>query len=318
MKNFHAGLDTVSLAWRGQAGSRVLSAIGAAPTFKQARGVVVAEPAPSGMRVLAWPEHGLVAAEGRLAAVLAGRRDCWDLAGISDLQRADEAMREQMRVLLDVEPEDVDAEVRRYDLTTERSFEHPEQGLAFLRALGHMCPPRLKLKKVETADGRTETVWSITPRRGRVLARAYDKGVESGSHPPGHRVRLEAQNRPPRAARFRPVILAERDLRPDFARTLAPFLEGGEAVVTSPAGVVHHLAGKVARDELSMARAERMAGSVEFLRAYGRAFYASDADSARRLRDLRRAGVVVDDALPDRAQLPVSDLLREAVEGFAP
>ncbi len=50
-------------------------------------------------------------------------------------------------------------------------------------AVGGMCPPRYKLLKAEAALG-VETVDVITPKRARKIARAYDKGVESGSNPP--------------------------------------------------------------------------------------------------------------------------------------
>ncbi len=311
------GLDTLSLAWRGQGGSRLVSAVLERPSFRQGRGIVLADAAPSGMRVMAWPEHGLVAAEGRLGAILDGDKASYRLAPTRSLVDAEEAMRAEMRAFVGHEPDgDDDCEVRRYDLTAEQHFAAAPEGRAFLRALGGMCPPRYKVMKVEAAEG-VETVYVITPKRARKIARAYDKGVESGSHSPGERVRFEAQLRPPTAQRHRPAVLARRDLRRDFGRTLAPFLTGSELTVTTTTGVVPQLVEQVIDGRLSVAKAERLAGSVELLRVYGRAIYGDDHKSARRLRALREAGVVLDDALPEGAQVPVSKLLRQMVDAWA-
>jgi hypothetical protein len=316
-KIFTRGLDTVSLAWRGQGSSRLMSTVLDRPSFRSGRGVVLADTPPSGMRVMAWPEHGLVAAEGRLGAILDDDRRSYRLAPTASLLDAERAMRAQMLELTGHQPDgDDDCEVRRYDLTSEAHFDHPAEGRAFLRALGGMCPPRYKLMKVEVAEG-VETVYVITPKRARKIARAYDKGVESGSHPAGERVRFEAQLRPPTAQRHRPAVLARRDLRRDFGRTLAPFLVGSEITVSTPDTAVRHLAGQMLEGKLRPARAERLVGSIGLLRAFGRAIYGDDATSARRLRQLREAGVVLDDALPDDAQVPVSKLLSEMVDAWS-
>src|SRR2546425_723445 len=91
-------------------------------------------------------------------------------------------------------------------------------------------------------------------------------------------------------------------------------LEG--LVVAGSTATVHELAGKVARGDLTAAKAERLIGSMTLLREDGRSVYA-ERQGQRRLADLRGAGVILDDELPAEATVPVGQLLREAVEQFA-
>lgn len=312
------GLDTVSLAWRGQGGSMLLSRVLAAPSFRGGRGVTLAERTPSGLRVMAWPEHGLVAAEGRLGPVLDEDSRSWRLPRAAELEHAEQGYRRELRALLGVEPEDVDAEVRRYDLTAEREFDRPEEGFAFLRAVGALCPAGYKLKKFDGPGNVPESRYVVTPRRARPVFRAYDKNREAAQGAPGRRIRCEAQLRPAKSQRRRPGVLARRDLRSDFGRTLAPFLQGGDVTVTHSTGLVDQLAQRLARGELTAARAERLLGSALLLERYGRAVYDSNDQSSRRLRALRAAGLALDDELPRSATMPVSALLREMVEEFSP
>jgi hypothetical protein len=83
--------------------------------------------------------------------------------------------------------------------------------------------------------------------------------------------------------------------------------------VTTASGVVDQLAQKLGDGELSAARAERLVGAAELLRRYGRGIYATDKQSARRLRALRDAGIAVDDELPPDSTVPVTELLNAAL-----
>jgi hypothetical protein len=94
-------------------------------------------------------------------------------------------------------------------------------------------------------------------------------------------------------------------------------MEGGESVIAAGTeATIEHLAGAAARGELSMAKAERMVGSVMFLKAYGRALYPDVQQQQRRLRGLRDAGVALDRELPADRVVPVGQLLRESMEAF--
>jgi hypothetical protein len=166
------------------------------------------------------------------------------------------------------------------------------------------------------ADGVVREVAIVTARAFRTIFRAYDKGIEAGSHAPGERIRFEAQNRPKSSARRTPLELADADLRHDFGRTIEPFLEGDPVTVTDSAGVVDMLGRRVAEGGLTVRRAESLIGASALLRRFGRAIYANDKNSERRLRALRKVGVAVDDELPAGSVVPVSDLLRELVTEF--
>lgn len=280
-----------------------------------ARGVLLLDSHDSGLRLMAWPAYGVVKAEGRLAAILDGTRESTRLAARDELASADDAMRAQVGDLMSVQPRGGDPGVSRFDLTTERSFAGAD-GQDVLKAMRALCPPGYVVRSHRMEDGTVQSVAVLT-ERGRVVFRAYDKGLESGTHAPGERIRFEAQNRPRPEARRTPGQLASSDLRRQFGRTIQPFLRGESLTVTHPTGVVDQIAAQLASGDLTAARAERLIGSAELLRRHGRAIYADDRTSWRRLDALRRAGVATDEELPPGATVPVSELLREAVEEFA-
>ena len=84
-------------------------------------------------------------------------------------------------------------------------------------------------------------------------------------------------------------------------------------MVTHPAAVVDELVRQVAAGDLSIARAERLAGSIEILRRHGRAIYGDDRKSWRRLHALREAGIAATDHLPVDRVVPVGQLLADVV-----
>lgn len=312
------GVDTLSLAWRPRSedpfdGLRELGF-----NYGPAGSYVAAKRGPADERVIAWPTHGVVAVEGRMAAMLDRCADNHELARPTDLASAEKAAAGVLGDLLGYRPKAREVcEVRRYDLAFEHRFERGAEGLAFLRALGSLCPPRCRVTQERSADGQLMTVYVRTAKRGVVQNRWYDKGLEAGTDLAGERVRLEAQNRPAKADRYEPATLARLDLSTHFARKMVTYMRATEdVVVAGSTATVDELFGRVARGELTMAKAERLAGSLAALRLYGRSIY-SERQGQRRLADLRTAGVLLDDELPADATVPVGALLREAVESFA-
>jgi hypothetical protein len=302
--------------------SRILASEGF-PTV--GAGYLVADELPGGLRVAAWSAHGTVKVEGRLSALIDAARDSYRLASRDELRRADAAARAQLLELLGAAPEGPVVGVGRFDLTTERHFTDPADGRDFLHALASLPPPAGYERRVYTAaDGTITSVAYLTTRGHRVVFRAYDKvrellakGVVTDELP-GTRIRLEAQNRAKSGGRHLPDVLAGRDLRHEFGRTLAPILRGGHDVTVRGAdAVTAELLGRVHRGELSMARATRLIGDVQVLRDYGRAAYPNEAMARDRLRALRAAGVPLSEELPPDRIVPVGELLRQAVEEFA-
>lgn len=312
-----SGVDTCSIAFRPQTqawSDLVLEQ----PHVPGPRGFLFSEPGPGGTKLGGFG-RGVFFWEGRADALLSGSAESWNLRPVADLVDVERAAREAFEELAG-EPIDfgcpVQSEVRRFDLAHEFEFSESREGLAFLRTLAGMCPPRRKLEVITGQDGQPQTVYVRHAKSFSVDARAYDKGVESGSHPPGQRIRYEAQRRPARSRRHTPGAVAELDLRTEFGRGINPYLEGGPVIAAGSKATVIKLAQAAAAGDISIAKVERMIGSVEVLREYGRAIYGDERKARRRLQDLREAGVALDEELPAEAVVPVGELLRDAVESF--
>jgi hypothetical protein len=314
-----SGVDTISYAWRPSDTAALDSFRHRGHSVTRGQGYVLDKRGPGGERLLMFPRTGVLALEGRLGAILDQDVKSTSLVSKSFVEQGERCARLAVADLLHA-PLRGPAEVRRYDLTKELRFDDPSRGRAVLRTMAGMCPPGMK---VDTWSERgnpsaIETVYYRTPVRGEVRFRAYDKGVESHSDPAGTRIRLEAQMRPDKMQRRSPEQLADADLRGDFGRALAPYLDaGGDVVAAGTDGAVSHLLQKVTSGELTMARAERLVGSVAILGAYGRGVYDTDYAGRRRLAALRKAGVSLEDTLPRDAVVPVGQLLREAVAEFS-
>jgi hypothetical protein len=318
--------DTVALNYAGEGGSELMSAVLASPDqVRHARGLLVTTPHPSGARVLAWPDYGVVKVEGRLGALVAGDRRCYELGHRADLLDG-EAAAERVLADLFARAPTVTPRLSRYDLVSEVE-PHRDIGFGLIRSMRPLCPPRYKVNAYDyPGTPIIESVRYVTAKRGAVVFRVYDKISEmiAKGHLPASRrseagglVRFEAQTLH-RGSKRRPVeVVANSDLRADYARTLTPVLQAAkEVVVTHPNRLAEQLAGKAARGELTPAKAASLLGASELLRLYGRAFFGNDARSAYWLRELRAAGVHVDDELPREAVVPVGELLRELVDGF--
>jgi hypothetical protein len=317
-----SGVDSLSLAWRPSSQRWWDLALAERTRPTGGGGRLFERRGPGDTRIVAWPAHGVVALEGRADALLTGTSEAWALRPKQDLAAAEDVGLEAIQRLAGTDAfkprHCVDAEVRRYDLTVEWMSDTPAEGLAMLGTLGAMVPAGRKTDVWRGTDGQPQTVYFRTTKRGVVTERFYDKGVESGSHAPGLRIRGEIQRRPPKARRMRAAVLAGQDLSGDFGRSLEPYAAGNESVVVAGTdGALHHLAQKAASGELGIAKAERMIGSVALLREFGRAFYPDVQQQQRRLRDLREVGVALDVELPSEAVIPVGALLREAVERFS-
>jgi hypothetical protein len=320
-----SGVDTVSFAFRpvGSAWFEAVDGFRARPhRFGPAGALIADERGPDGGRLLCYPAFDVLAVETRLAALLALDSECHDLAPARDLVEGERYARSILgqRVGADVGR----CEVRRVDLASELRFGTSAEGLAFLRAVAGFVAPRQRATNEVAVDGSVMTHYARTAKRGVVHARIYDKGRESGSDPPGLRVRIESQNRPPKAKRYSPEVLASLDLTAMFGRTMQPYLHTEELTVAGPDGAVADIAALAVRGDITHARAEKLLGSIVLLKHGGRAVYdrgvssrvENNKRSSRRLKALRDAGVTLSDELPSEAVVPVSALLRDAISRF--
>lgn len=294
-------------------------------------------------RVVFWPERHLVAVEGRVAALATGDANNHELAPASWLPELDEQLRARLAErhvhLGGPDP----TEVRRADLAGELHFPRGGDGLAFLRALGRMHAPRCKTAEWRGRGGRPETVYWLAERSGTIKLRAYDKGVESGSHAPGERVRVERQWRPPKSKRMTPHTMGAADLQDVFSGPLRSWRKGPQTPTLSlvdelPALLTARLGEAYAIDPtarpladgtwpegsfevLSLRKVERVLGTLAVLRHLGEDVY-SDDQRQRRLKELRDLGVGVDDdenedGDPGLAEVPVVELVGELQARFA-
>jgi hypothetical protein len=305
------GIDTIEVGFRDQVSSGVVSALARGDSFPTVRGFLVAEPDVCGARISVY-ESGLVKVTARLGALRAGSAGAHDLAPQVDLRRARGDAADVIKRACGLAPPAGDvADVRRLDVACERDFDDPVQGLAFLRAVSLMTAgSRYKTKTIRSADGHVETGYMITGR-GRVLTRVYDKGVESKTAPPGHRLRLEAQARYRLRNAQSPEAVATADLGPVASRSWSSYVESaGGVTVAGPDAAVQQLVQRAASGRLSVAKAERMIGTLSILRDHGRGFY-DVRQGQRRLSDLAAEGVVLDETLAPSATVPVGALLRE-------
>ena len=192
-----SGVDTVSYAYRPESYWAIDSLMRCPHNVGGGGGLVLTDRGPDGGRVMAWPGYGLIAYESRLGAVLAGCKADHSLAPVAQLPRGAEAARQAVGEIIRADP-GAASEVRRFDLASEIFFEQSAEGLAFLSSLRGICPPRARTTHEVDAAGAVMTAYIRTAKRGVVLSRVYDKGREAGSDPPGIRIRIESQNRPPR------------------------------------------------------------------------------------------------------------------------
>lgn len=319
-----SGVDTVSYAFR-QKDERALSAFRATAHRGGAAGALITdERGPDGGRVMSWPGHGLLVHESRLGALLAGDGDDHSLVAARELVAGATAARYAIADVIGEDPGSA-VEVRRFDLASELRFGAGPDGLAFLDSLVGICPARARVDVVRGDDHHAQTVYVKTAKRGVVLSRVYDKGRESGTDPPGERIRIESQNRPPKARRYSPEVLSQLDLSSTFGRTMTAYLDADEVVAAGPTAAVGQLLSLAHRGDLTFARAQSLIGAVAILQYAGRAGYhdpgvstkENNRRSSRRLKGLRDAGITLDAELPAEALVPTSKLLRDAIAEFS-
>jgi hypothetical protein len=310
------GVDTVKYRFR-PSGEDVFDGLLRQP-HRWAAGAAVLQEKPAGMSVTV--HGGVVGVEGRLDPLLTGCKETFDLRPASDVRVGESVARSMIEGLAGV-PLDggrgsyCDAEIGRLDLAHEFEFEEQGDGLAFLGAVAALHPPRRKTNVWRADDGTVQTVYFRTPRAGVVRERVYDKGVESGSHAAGLRVRFESELR--FAKRKAPLA------RSSFGGDWAARHYGGavvgythtESVAVGRRQAEQQLLAAVGREELTMAKAERMLGTLTVLESFGRGAYA-DRQGRRRLADFRRHGVSPESAVgPDRI-VPVGQLLKASMASW--
>jgi hypothetical protein len=206
-----------------------------------------------------------------------------------------------------------DAGVGRLDQTVTLRFDRPAEGIAFLEGVATVDVPRTK----PAVYGRpAETVYLLGAASGHVMARIYDKGLESGTAERGQLIRLENQTRYSKTARMRAAMHAESPDRvaAKFASRFAPVAESLDGIhAASMPLLAEHLAAKVRAGDLTSRQAERFAG---YLLLSGTRGSMSRTTRWRRRRELRQHGLVLTNPLNDPVDVDVGAAVDAALAAW--
>ena len=235
---------------------------------------------------------GLLYTEGRLAALLEGRRSN-RLCLRAELPDGAVAVRERL-ARLGVDAGDHVA-LGRLDLAAELRFDDGADGVALLRAASLLDVPWAKTGTDGRKAGGLETVYFRTVRGRKMLGRMYDKGLESGSCASGRLVRYERQLRWEKERE--PTLAEALQLRLGdlYAKQLATFRDEQHDLLVVPAlSGVDVIWGMVQSGAIDLRLAERLMGYV-MLRSSGRTDRLPARTRQRRERALREIGLVIAD-----------------------
>src|SRR3954447_13494000 len=186
-----AGVDSWAPAWRVPVDSPAWQALDAHPSVPAAMGGRLFPERVNDHRVMFWPGSGLLKAEGHpvpdgLAPprALPGALDRliggMDAAGIP-VPTGDRSFRRHRE-------SHGFTGFRRLDVTVDLGTEHAYEGFELLSAWEVAARSSGRFAPRYNRPGRPgDTVYAAG--RGGVESRCYDKGAESGSAPPGRRIR---------------------------------------------------------------------------------------------------------------------------------
>ena len=342
---FRHGIDTVSFAWRVFDVTAALDRL-AVTQPDPATGELVSSRSKGSSTWLTDPLSGsrvgvtriptggmLLWCEGRLAALCANDASNHDLAPPELLGEGAGRATELARRLGLALPADAPVLVRRLDprglvraarrfLAADISFAAGVDGRAFLQALAGLDCPRYKRAPVHgPGESGVENVQWRTPKSFKLVHRCYDKGVESATAPAGQLVRLEREWWVPSGERTEPSALADRALGELFAGPLRTWAQSGVSVMAvGPYDACKLLRERVGKVKLggnsgrllTLRVAERMAGTIGVLSAYGDAWYGNRRTASRRRTELRKVGIEFVADLAQGVRIDVGTVLRAA------
>jgi hypothetical protein len=313
------GVDTVAIAFTGLGGTDIANRVENAAALRHGRGHLLLDSHPSGARVVWYPEPCTLKIEGRLSALSTSNQLTTRLGTRNELRSLPDRAAGVCSALLGIPSEQLRQErhhLTRLDTTGELTFSDHREGLALLSATAGLVPPGYKGSPIYRSDGQIETMYVLTAKRGRKVARFYDSGVHHETAKPGELIRYEVQNRWAKAQAHTPATMSHSayTLPQLFARHLEPFTtHAQEITVTTATDAPAQIARKIATGELTPRQASGMAGFVAMLPYGGRHLF--EPQSARRyLRLLREHGIVLT-GTEQEAALTVGQALDELLRG---
>jgi hypothetical protein len=199
--------------------------------------------------------------------------------------------------------------VRRLDVTVD-VLADGATGRALLSGIAAVDAGRLDVQTRRGARGMETVSWLGS--RG-LLARAYDKGVESGSHARGERTRLEAQYRWAREQRRAPEELSASYVREKFLQRFAPLWKATHGLkVVGRMQLKEKVLDLVEAGELTTAQAEQIV-AFQFLSDGDRTVY-NERTRRRRRQLVRETGVVLAGAGEDDVEVDLHEILGQVLE----
>lgn len=299
-----AGVDTVRYRFRGDVDGHARFAR-ACPHHEGPRGELYRQ--EDGVRVGAFRD-GTLYVEGRLAALLNGPDD-HSLLPVASVR--DGAGMGSKRFGFPVDASR--AAVGRLDVAAELRFEDGADGLAFLHALSLADVPWAKVGTEGKKRDRVQTVNFRSIRGRTILMRTYDKGVESGTAPPGELIRFERQRRYRKEKELSVSAALNLDVRGLFVGRELESLAGVTAeVVCDQWGAIDRLNELVRWGWIKAPRADALAG---FLVRGGEGHRQSTWYA--RHAALRQLGILIDPLARERSSVPVGRHLRSMVAALA-
>lgn len=294
------GIDTVRFRWRADHDTYLGFVRRPTGVIQGYRGEVFDQTELG--RLGAYPD-GMVYFEGRASALVFEDKSDHSLMPAADLEIAEQVAR-RLAIENGADIGSEQARLGRVDLAGELLFTDPSEGSAFLHSLACIDVPWCKSR----ADGRKgdhiETVSFHGTSGSSIYLRAYDKGVESKSAAPGHRIRVERQKR---FRKTREVTVEEfqlLDLRKVFVgREFQKLAELPSATVVDLPDAISEV---LRADDLSPQAMERLIG---FLVAGRHIPYRDRTSPWRRSAELRRLGIFVDPSMAGRLEVPLGRYL---------
>lgn len=201
----------------------------------------------------------------------------------------------------------------RLDSTVTQQFQDGREGLAALMGIAALDVPNCKPKVI----GRPpETVYFVHERgRGRVLGRAYDKGLESGIAGRGELLRLEDQRRWQSTSRPQRDRFHAEYVRGCFEQRFKALYRSAKGVKVAALPILAEtLATRARTGEISHREMERLGGFILAELGGGARSAYPERTYKRRRAELRDHGLVLADDFFEPIEVELGAVLERALQ----
>lgn len=257
-----------------------------------------------GYRLQWFPEYGVLCAEGHPNPD--GLCEPWELENA------------YQRLLDSLEDYGIAKPTRflglgRLDSTVTQRFSDGREGLAALMGIAALDVPTCKPKVVGKPP---ETVYFIHERgRGRILGRAYDKGLEAGIACRGELIRLEDQRRWSSSARPQRHQFHAEYVRGRFEQRFKALYRSAKGVKVAALPVLAEtLATRARAGEITHREMERLGGFILAELGGGARNAYPERTYKRRRAELRDHGLVLADAFFEPVEVDLGSLVEQALD----